>query len=193
MRLLDNELIHKYFGCDGNYSDDKHVHGQFIPCDAYCAINIFKAMEEPIKNGDRYLFLAMDNWLENNAGLYVGFHPRELRLPSQFQKIQECEKKESYKKCVCEHCQSEIKRSAQQALIEAEIRIKSDKAVRKATWLEAARHIQETWCRAYPESIFKEPPRGKHGKTVDECSAAMGRHMAKTIAEEFRAKAQEIP
>ena len=48
-----------------------------------------------------------------------------------------------------------------------------------AHWLE----VFEGWLAAYPESVFTPPPPGEHGKTVDGCSAAMGRHVFKRLIE----------
>ena len=45
--------------------------------------------------------------------------------------------------------------------------------------------ILEQWARAYPTDVFPEPPHGEHGKTVDACSAAMGRHVTKKLLEDF--------
>lgn len=36
---------------------------------------------------------------------------------------------------------------------------------------------------AYPEDVFPPPPPGEHGKTVDQCSAAMGRHFSSVFTE----------
>lgn len=44
----------------------------------------------------------------------------------------------------------------------------------------------KVWQDAYPVDVFEEPEPGKHGKTVDGCSARMGRHMAKKLIEEIR-------
>lgn len=45
--------------------------------------------------------------------------------------------------------------------------------------------ILEPWSRAYPEDVFIPPPAGEHGKTVDACSAAMGRHILGKLMEDF--------
>jgi len=41
------------------------------------------------------------------------------------------------------------------------------------------------WSQAYPTDIFPEPPYGEHGRTVGDCSAAMGRHVTKRLLEDF--------
>ena len=33
-----------------------------------------------------------------------------------------------------------------------------------------------TWSKAYPLSVFPEPPKGEHGQTIDTCSARALRH-----------------
>ena len=38
-----------------------------------------------------------------------------------------------------------------------------------------------TWSKAYPESVFPEPPGGEHGQTVDACSARALRQAFKTL------------
>jgi ribosomal silencing factor RsfS len=47
---------------------------------------------------------------------------------------------------------------------------------------------------AYPEDIFPPPSPGEHGETVDQCSAAMGRHFSPIFteaADEFERLQQE--
>ena len=46
--------------------------------------------------------------------------------------------------------------------------------------------IADKWDAAYPTDIFPEPPPGEHGKTVDACSARMGRIVARGIAKAIR-------
>lgn len=50
---------------------------------------------------------------------------------------------------------SEIKRSSKQALIEAEIRIKSEMAVRKVAWMEAVKIVEE-WVSSSPTKEIKD-------------------------------------
>lgn len=45
--------------------------------------------------------------------------------------------------------------------------------------------VIELWSKAYPTDVFPEPPKGEHGKTVDACSAAMGRHIFKRLMEDW--------
>jgi len=37
--------------------------------------------------------------------------------------------------------------------------------------------------KAYPIDVFPEPAPGQHGKTVDQCSASMGRHFSGVFTE----------
>jgi len=46
--------------------------------------------------------------------------------------------------------------------------------------------LVEDWAKAYPASMFGEPEFGKHGPTVDSCSAKALRTILPTIAEEIR-------
>lgn len=38
-----------------------------------------------------------------------------------------------------------------------------------------------SWAKAYPISVFPEPPAGEHGQTVDACSARALRHAFKVL------------
>ena len=38
-----------------------------------------------------------------------------------------------------------------------------------------------TWAKAYPLSVFPEPPDGEHGETVDACSARASRHVIEVL------------
>lgn len=42
------------------------------------------------------------------------------------------------------------------------------------------------WQSHYPKSLFKDPPRGKHGKTVDACSARAIRMVLRGILKDLR-------
>ena len=59
------------------------------------------------------------------------------------------------------------------------------KLLRVARATEEFYVILERWSRAYPTDVFPEPPAGQHGKTVDACSASMGRHVTKKLLEDF--------
>jgi len=51
---------------------------------------------------------------------------------------------------------------------------------------EAAAGFGDDCVAAYPESVFPQPEPGQHGKTVDSCSAAMGRHLGAMFARQVR-------
>ena len=53
--------------------------------------------------------------------------------------------------------------------------------------LEWAAKETEDFARHYPVSIFTEPPSGKHGKTVDGCSAHAIRKVLPTVAQDILA------
>lgn len=109
MTLLDNELVLKYFGPkEGGIVEccehEINTVGQRIKRDMSYAI--LRAMQEPIKKGERYLGRGMlkstENWLEqtNTDGLdycELNFHPYALRLPSRFQKQEK--KAEDFPEC----------------------------------------------------------------------------------------------
>lgn len=48
--------------------------------------------------------------------------------------------------------------------------------------------VVDDWVKAYPVSIFGDPPDGQHGNTVDSCSAKALRHGLPPIAEAIRQK-----
>ena len=85
--ILDNELVLKYFG---DNSRDPF-------CNQRMAYNILRAMEEPIKKGDKYLELMVNGIVREKLAEGVSYvvygdplHPYYLRLPDRFQK-QECD------------------------------------------------------------------------------------------------------
>lgn len=100
--ILDNELVRKYFGCK-----DSKTHLCFSSDDCHMSYDILRAMQEPIGKGERYLFLAEDQWLENDSGCYRGFHPKELRLPDRFQP-QEKKECENLGMLTCFRCHREL-------------------------------------------------------------------------------------
>lgn len=51
---------------------------------------------------------------------------------------------------------------------------------------ERCAQLVNDWAKAYPASTFGEPEFGKHGPTVDSCSAKALRTILPTIAEEIR-------
>lgn len=73
-----------------------------------------------------------------------------------------------------------------QYMVAVENLVKQHKALlRVARAAEEFYEILEPWSRAYPKDIFIPPPPGEHGKTVDGCSAAMGRHVLGKLMEDF--------
>ena len=46
--------------------------------------------------------------------------------------------------------------------------------------------IIKRWRAYYPRTLFKEPPAGKHGKTVDACSARAIREVISGILQDIR-------
>jgi len=92
MSLLDNELVKRYFGCPWhNHKDDKACGSQ-----ESTALRILKAMEEPIRSGDRLLVYSEEGqeWIEDFAfknAAYYPVHLMILRLPDQFQPKKECQ------------------------------------------------------------------------------------------------------
>lgn len=51
---------------------------------------------------------------------------------------------------------------------------------------ESAAQVVESYLAAYPADVFKQPPAGQHGETVDACSAAALRAVLPSIAEDIR-------
>ena len=47
------------------------------------------------------------------------------------------------------------------------------------------REMLLTRLRMYDTRFFPEPPPKQHGKTVDECSAAMGRFLLQSLLDEL--------
>lgn len=89
--LLDNELIHKYFGCNEVSCPSGHPLG-WQEC---VALRILTAMQEPIKKGDLVLcFPDIGSETKEPTAWhcdYEKFHPHLMRLPSRFQPKKECE------------------------------------------------------------------------------------------------------
>lgn len=89
MRLLENELVRKYFECQD--VTEHHVAGV---CERM-ALRVLEAMEQPIKKGEKYLaskdtydVTTYGNFTEvrvNEDDISGYFHPYLIRLPSRFQ------------------------------------------------------------------------------------------------------------
>lgn len=90
MSILDNELVKKYFGCP----HDRNHHDDCAPgCNAQeeYAFRILKAMEAPVREGERVLYWHGSAVREETTLTdYTGNSPRLfLRLPDQFQPSRE--------------------------------------------------------------------------------------------------------
>lgn len=98
--ILDNELVKKYFGC-GCFNPNRTCPA-IGNCKDEMAGNVLRAMQEPIKNGDRVLFMNTSGDVKEDTAasvcLPLTFHGTCLRLPSRFQGT---EKKECG--CSCHH------------------------------------------------------------------------------------------
>lgn len=90
MNILDNELVRKYFaGCD--HASDSFNSGCL--CRLNYAAKILRAMQQPIREGDRMLRVASTGFVDDQtAGGLIDdpLHFEYLRLPDRFQKA-ECQ------------------------------------------------------------------------------------------------------
>jgi len=75
--ILENELVRKYF-------DKKWGEGNF-------AWNVIESMQQPIRKGERYLFVKSNGFVceqinsgDNQGGMECSFHAHVLRLPDRF-------------------------------------------------------------------------------------------------------------
>lgn len=95
--ILGNPLVLKYF-CVESGPD----------CKENMALRVLEATQEPVKIGQKYLYITSDNqWHEHTASVdsldYSGsWHPGYLRLPQRFQPQTEG-KCETYCDCSCHH------------------------------------------------------------------------------------------
>lgn len=81
--LLDDPKIKKYFGCDSN-AGCKHWMGG--GCKEAMALRVIEAMEQPIKNGEKFLVINGGTIGLTDAGQdYPSPHWNALRLPDRFQ------------------------------------------------------------------------------------------------------------
>lgn len=97
MTLLSNELVRRFFGCKESDCSRWHYDNPEIS-ESCMALRVLKAMEEPIKNGEKFLKLY-----PNDDGTYFGdmveacfdvdrsYYESKwiLRLPSRFQEPKE--------------------------------------------------------------------------------------------------------
>lgn len=101
--ILDNALIRKYFGC-GKDKGNLHNHGMYLECDMEMAKHVLTAMQEPIRKGERYLFLWRDKgYIDDDraSGDILGWHVDSLRLPDRFQEAGKKECLNKYCGCPC--------------------------------------------------------------------------------------------
>lgn len=92
MNLLENELIRKYFGWKHPCGHANGPTGTYIYCDACLSLNVLRAMQEPIRKGERLLACSLNDnfgnsWEETTAQCEsnVAWHPFTLRLPDAAQ------------------------------------------------------------------------------------------------------------
>ena len=89
MNLLDNELVKKYFACDVIKGPWCGICGTGHPYTCgRVALRILDSMQQPIKNGERYLRAYNDGKVVEcvlSDGSYDLFHFGDLRLPDKFQ------------------------------------------------------------------------------------------------------------
>jgi hypothetical protein len=89
--LFENELVKKYWPC---FFSSCSYEGCGDACEGRKSIQILRAMCQPIKRGERYIFVGNNGIMkENDGGFQMDlneFHPHVLRLPDEFQK-KECD------------------------------------------------------------------------------------------------------
>lgn len=94
MNILENELVKKYFACDPQAGC---FHKESQACEAAKAYGILRAMQEPIKKGERRLYVDGMGAVWDGihpVDINPDYHPDYLRLPSRFQTPER-------KKCCC--------------------------------------------------------------------------------------------
>ena len=82
MEILDNELVQKYFGCQ-KYGIQVHTElcWKLVP-----AFDVLRAMQEPIRKGERYLYWTSKGLFELIATADIDFSGGiYMRLPDRFQ------------------------------------------------------------------------------------------------------------
>lgn len=109
MNILDNELVRKYFGCESN--DCKSLSGvdhDWLSCMSF---RILRAMQEPIRKGERYLDVN-GFWIKESIQEHdwdTCWHPVRFRLPDSFQKREDPHKGRMLNYCGHQNCEYEIK------------------------------------------------------------------------------------
>lgn len=105
--LLEHPLIQEYFSCTAVNCDRKEIEPHRIKAEECMAYRILKAMCEPIKKGEGYLYWSSKGINEDIAytGLEDVHHLNYLRLPDRFQPERELRKSCPHvKRCNCEWC-----------------------------------------------------------------------------------------
>lgn len=89
MKLLENDLVRKYFGDQGDTIMLKCCLDRIGSLDERMALRVLNAMEQPIRPGDHYLgyWFSENTFKEDVAaiGNIEPYHPEMLRLPDRFQ------------------------------------------------------------------------------------------------------------
>lgn len=135
MNILDNDLVKKYFGCG------ESEHPIYHQCNEprTLALAIIKAMQEPIRKGDKYLtnsaitdihrYGDFDREMTALDDIQYPFHPFHLRLPDQFQTAgkKECACLEHHCYCLChgnfcKKCDKQIYNEPQPDAVEEKIK-----------------------------------------------------------------------
>lgn len=74
-------------------------------------------------------------------------------------------------------------------LIAGDFKISRDERLRRQGAKQMRRDVIDLvleWQSHYPKSLFKDPPPGRHGKTVDGCSARAIRMVLRGILKDLR-------
>ncbi len=106
--LLENELVLKYFGCcDETPEPEKHTLPH-MGWEGAMARRVLRAMQEPIKKGDKIIEWHQLGVIETIAMFDMHeYHPINLRLPQRFQPVEpekECDGIVTWKDSHCPGC-----------------------------------------------------------------------------------------
>lgn len=106
MNILENKLVRKYFHPECNDDPCYLAHSHY----AMVALQVLRAMQEPIRKGDRRLYIdgmgAMWDGV-HPVNLNPDYHPDYLRLPDKFQMAGKKECK-NVGMLTCQDCGSEL-------------------------------------------------------------------------------------
>lgn len=161
MNILDHELVRKYFaGCD--HASDSFNSGCL--CRLNYAAKILRAMQQPIREGDRMLRVASTGFVDDQtAGGLIDdpLHFEYLRLPDRFQKVG---KKEHCESCRCVEAMPEQRASCKQPMNHdrgCDCNLRDDEAVTCAVCGHVGTRIQSD-----------QQPHSCSGRLVDEAVEA---------------------